>query len=142
MIAFVAFSLRRAWQSFWRNGLMSLAATATMVLMLVLLSGLIILLTGLDATLNYVQQEVQVVAYLKDSATAQDISSLEASLQGDAAGNPGQLRLEGPGLPRLPGPAPRRGRRDQLPADEPVARLAADQPARPQRLPRRRDIPQ
>jgi cell division transport system permease protein len=81
MIAFVVFSLRRAWQSFWRNGFMSLAATATMVLMLVLLSGLIILLTGLDATLNYVQQEVQVVAYLKDSATAQDVSRLETSLK-------------------------------------------------------------
>ena len=82
MFAFVAFSLRRAWRGFWRNGLMSLAATATMVLMLVLLSGLIILLTGLNATLNFVQQEVQVVAYLKDSAGPQDISGLETSLQG------------------------------------------------------------
>jgi cell division transport system permease protein len=82
MLAFIAFSLRRAAQGFWRNGLMSLAATATMVLMLVMLSGLIILLTGLDATLNYVQKEVQVVAYLKESATPQDVSSLEASLQG------------------------------------------------------------
>src|ERR1035437_3459032 len=81
MFAFIAFSVRRAWHGFWRNGLMSLAATATMVLMLVLLSGLIILLTGLDATLNYVQQEVQVVAYVKDSATPQDIAGLEASLQ-------------------------------------------------------------
>ena len=82
MVAFVAFSLRRAWHGFWRNGLMSLAATATMVLMLVLLSGLIILLTGLNATLNFVQQEVQVVAYLKDSAGPQDIAGLETSLQG------------------------------------------------------------
>ncbi len=81
MFAFIGFSLRRAWQGFWRNGLMSLAATATMVLMLVMLSGLVILLTGLDATLDYVQQEVQVVAYLKDSATQQDIDGLKASLQ-------------------------------------------------------------
>jgi cell division transport system permease protein len=84
MVAFVAFSLWRAWLGFWRNGLMSLAATLTMVLMLVLLSGLIILLTGLNATLNFVQQEVQVVAYLKDSASQQDISALEISLQGMA----------------------------------------------------------
>jgi cell division transport system permease protein len=84
MFAFIGFSLRRGWQGFWRNGLMSIAATATMVLMLVLLSGLIILLTGLDATLNYVQQEVQVVAYLQDSASQRDISALEASLQGMA----------------------------------------------------------
>ena len=46
MIGFVVFSLRRAWQGFWRNALMSLAATATMVLMLVLLAGFWILQTG------------------------------------------------------------------------------------------------
>jgi cell division transport system permease protein len=81
VFAFVAFSLRRAWQGFWRNGLMSLAATATMALMLVLLSGLVILLTGLDATLDYVQQEVQVVAYLKDYATPQETDTLKLSLE-------------------------------------------------------------
>ena len=81
MLGFVAFSVRRAWHGFWRNGLMSLAATATMVLMLLLMSGLIIIVTGLNATLNYVQGEVQVVAYLKDSASQQDVVSLETSLQ-------------------------------------------------------------
>jgi cell division transport system permease protein len=80
VIAFVAFSLRRAWQGLLHNGLMSVAATATMVLMLALLSGLIILLTGLDATLKYVEQEVQVVAYLKDSASPQDIGLLETAV--------------------------------------------------------------
>ena len=39
MIGFIVFSLRRAWQGFWRNAMMSLAATATMVLMLMLLAG-------------------------------------------------------------------------------------------------------
>ena len=39
MIPFVFFSLKRAWQGFWRNAVMSLAATATMVLMLLLLAG-------------------------------------------------------------------------------------------------------
>ena len=81
MLGFIGFSARSAWHGFWRNGLMSLAATATMVLMLLLLSGLIILVTGLNATLNYVQGEVQVVAYLKDSATQQDVIALETSLQ-------------------------------------------------------------
>jgi cell division transport system permease protein len=61
---------------------MSAAATATMVLMLVLLSGLIIVLTGFNATLKYVEQEVQVVAYLKDSASAANVTSLEAALGG------------------------------------------------------------
>jgi len=80
VFAFVVFSLRRAWQGLRVNRLMSAAATATMVLMLVLLSGLIIVLTGFDATLSYVEQEVQVVAYLKDSATSSDVASLEAAL--------------------------------------------------------------
>src|SRR4051812_1854815 len=39
MLSFVLFSVRRAWQGFWRNAAMSLAATATMTLMLMLLAG-------------------------------------------------------------------------------------------------------
>ena len=81
MIAFVAFSLKRAWQGFWRNSLMSLAATASMVLMLTLLSGVVILYLGLNATLTYVQGEVQGVAYLSDSATTQDVTRLTSDLQ-------------------------------------------------------------
>jgi cell division transport system permease protein len=79
--AFIAFSLQRAWQGYWRNGLMSLAATASMTLMLVLLSGLFILLSGLDATLNYVESKVEVVAYLTDSASVDEINALQADLQ-------------------------------------------------------------
>jgi len=79
--AFIGFSLQRAWQGYWRNGLMSLAATASMTLMLVLLSGLFILLSGLDATLNYVESKVEVVAYLADSASLDEINALQADLQ-------------------------------------------------------------
>jgi cell division transport system permease protein len=81
VLTFVAFSLQRAWQGYWRNGLMSLAATASMTLMLVLLSGLVILLSGLDATLNYVESKVEVVAYLQDSASPGDVNALQADLQ-------------------------------------------------------------
>ena len=58
MLSFVAFSLRRAWQGFWRNAVMSIAATATMVLMLVLLSAFFVVLSGLDASLQFVEQKV------------------------------------------------------------------------------------
>ena len=81
MIAFLAFSLRRAWEGFWRNKMMSLAATATMVFMLILVSGLAILLSGLDATLKYVERDVEVVAYLQDSATPQQVSELQVALK-------------------------------------------------------------
>jgi cell division transport system permease protein len=82
MFGFLGFSIRRGWQGYRGNGLMSVAATATMVLMLIMLSGLLILLTGLDATLKYVQQEVQVVAYLHDDATSSDITMLRTNLGG------------------------------------------------------------
>jgi cell division transport system permease protein len=80
MAAFVAFSLRRAWGGLAANRLMSAATTATIVLMLVLLSGLLLVLTGLDSTLRYVEQEVQVVAYLKESATTAEVALIETSL--------------------------------------------------------------
>jgi cell division transport system permease protein len=79
--AFIAFSFQRAWQGYWRNGLMSLAATASMTLMLVMLSGLFILLSGLDATLNYVESKVEVVAYLADSASVDEVNALQTDLQ-------------------------------------------------------------
>lgn len=76
MISFVIFSLKRAWQGFWRNALMSLAATATMVLMLMLLAGFWIIQTGVLAALSFTEQKVEVVADLKDSATPAQIDEL------------------------------------------------------------------
>ena len=49
---------------------MSLAATATMVLMLLLLAGFWIIQTGLLAGLEFTEQKVEVVADLHDDATA------------------------------------------------------------------------
>ena len=56
MIAFVLFSIRRAWQGFWRNALMSLSATLTMVLMLSLLAGFFVLQNVLLASLSFVSR--------------------------------------------------------------------------------------
>ncbi len=80
MLRFLAFSLRRAWQGFWRNALMSLAATATMVLMLVLLAGFWILQAGLLASLEFVEQKVEVVADLRDDAPAAEVDALRRRL--------------------------------------------------------------
>ena len=81
MIPFVVFSLRRAWQGFWRNGLMSLAATATMVLMLVLLAGFWVMRTGLLASLEFVEQKVEIVAYLQPNATDSQVTALKTKLE-------------------------------------------------------------
>ena len=81
MISFVLFSLTRAWQGFWRNAVMSLAATATMVLMLLLLAGFWIIQTGLLAGLQFTEQKVEVVAYLQTNATDSQVATLDARLK-------------------------------------------------------------
>ena len=81
MLSFLAFSLRRAWQGFWRNAAMSLAATATMTLMLLLLAGFWIVQAGLSAGVQYVEQKVQIVAYMKDDATQDQVDGAMASLK-------------------------------------------------------------
>ncbi len=80
MIAFVLFSLRRAWQGYWRNALMSLAATLTMVLMLALLAGFFVLQNVLLASLSFVEQKVQVVAYIENNTTQDQVDTLVAQL--------------------------------------------------------------
>lgn len=81
MISFVAFSFKRAWQGFWRNALMSLAATATMVLMLLLLAGFFIIQAGLLAGLQFTEQKVQVVAYLQPNIPDSGIAAMQGRLE-------------------------------------------------------------
>ena len=78
MIPFVLFSIGRAWQGFWRNALMSLAATLTMVLMLLLLAGFFVLQNVLLASLSFVEQKVEVVAYVENTATQDQVDELVA----------------------------------------------------------------
>jgi cell division transport system permease protein len=65
-LRFVGFTIVRAWQGFWRNAMMSLAATATVVLMLVLLAALFIVISGLNAGLAFIESKVAVTAQLED----------------------------------------------------------------------------
>jgi cell division transport system permease protein len=81
VIPFVLFSLKRAWQGFWRNALMSLAATLTMVLMLMLLAGFFILQNVLLASLAFVEQKVEVVAYVENTATQDQVDALIAKIE-------------------------------------------------------------
>ena len=66
-VRFIGFSIVRAWQGFWRNAMMSLAATATVILMLVLLSALFIVITGLNSGLEFIESKVAVTAQLVDN---------------------------------------------------------------------------
>jgi len=76
LLRFIAFSVVRAWQGFWRNAMMSLAATSTVVLMLVLLSGLLIVLAGLDSGLQYIESKVGVTARLRDNLPQPQLDAL------------------------------------------------------------------
>jgi cell division transport system permease protein len=80
MISFLAFSVSRAWQGFWRNAAMSIAATATMTLMLLLLAGFWIVQAGLLAGLEFVEQKVEVVADLRDGTTQLGVDEIQAKL--------------------------------------------------------------
>lgn len=80
-IRFLGFTLARAGQGFWRNGMMSLAATATVVLMLVLLAGLLIVLGGLDSGLTYIESKVGVTARLVDDVSSQRIDQITAEVE-------------------------------------------------------------
>jgi cell division transport system permease protein len=60
---------------------MSFAATATMVLMLLLLAGFWIIQTGLLAGLQFTEQKVEVVAYLHTNATPDQIVELRRQVE-------------------------------------------------------------
>lgn len=79
---FVAFAVVRAWQGFWRNAMMSLAATATVVLMLILLSGLFIVLGGLNSGLQFIESKVGVTARLIDNLPQPEVDALEVYIEG------------------------------------------------------------
>jgi cell division transport system permease protein len=75
-LRFVGFSVVRAWQGFWRNAMMSLAATATVILMLVLLAALAIVITGLNSGLEFIESKVAVTARLVDDLSTSDREEL------------------------------------------------------------------
>jgi cell division transport system permease protein len=81
MIGFVLFSLKRAWQGFWRNALMSLAATATMVLMLLLLAGFWIIQTGLLSALDFTESKVQVQVNMNVDTTPEAATALGETIK-------------------------------------------------------------
>ncbi len=86
---FLAFSVGRALQGIRRNALMSLAAIATMLLMLLLLAGFWLLQAGLEAGVTYVEQKVEIVADLRDTPGSESVLVVQAqALAADVAALP------------------------------------------------------
>jgi cell division transport system permease protein len=80
VIGFVAFSVRQAIEGLWRNRVMTLAASVTMVLMLVLLSSLVIVLSGMEAGLAFIESKVEIRAELNDGVGKDRIDGLTVQL--------------------------------------------------------------
>ena len=78
---FVGFSVVRAWQGFWRNAMMSLAATATVILMLILLAALFIVIAGLNSGLEFVESKVAVTAELQDGLGERAVERLVTEVE-------------------------------------------------------------
>jgi len=76
VIHFLAFSLQRAAEGLWRNRVMTLAATVTMILMLVLLASLVIVLSGMQAGLDFVESKVEVRAELQEGVPQERVDAL------------------------------------------------------------------
>ena len=88
-LRFVTFSVTRGLQGLRRNALMTLAATATMLLMLLLLAGFWLVQAGLAAGVSYVEQKVEIVADLHDVPGAEGSLTVQAmALAADVAALP------------------------------------------------------
>jgi cell division transport system permease protein len=78
---FLRFSFRQAFQGLWRNRVMNLAATVTMILMLVLLATLTIVISGMEAGLTFIESKVEVRAELLDGVPPDRIAALQRELE-------------------------------------------------------------
>ena len=78
---FLRFSVRQALQGLWRNRVMNIAATVTMTLMLILLSTLVIIISGVEAGLAFIESKVEVRAELHDGLRQEPVLDLGIRLE-------------------------------------------------------------
>ena len=78
---FLRFSIRQALQGLWRNRVMNIAATITMTLMLILLSTLVIIISGVEAGLAFIESRVEVRAELYAGLRDEAVEDLRVRLE-------------------------------------------------------------
>ncbi len=78
---FLRFSVRQSLQGLWRNRVMNIAATVTMILMLLMLAALVILISGVESGLEYVESKVEVTAELHDGVLEERIAELQTRVE-------------------------------------------------------------
>jgi cell division transport system permease protein len=77
---FLRFSVRQSLQGLWRNRVMNIAATVTMILMLLMLAALVIVISGVEAGLSYVESKVEVRAELHDGLQEERVLEFQERL--------------------------------------------------------------
>ena len=80
-MSFIRFSMRQSLQGLWRNRVMNIAATVTMVLMLILLSTLVILISGMQAGIAFIESKVEVRAELHDGLAQEGIDEFRSRVE-------------------------------------------------------------
>lgn len=68
-------------KNFWRNGLLSAATVAIMVLALLVFSGLILFRVAADAAANSIQDKIDISAYFKTNVSEDQILNVKQSLE-------------------------------------------------------------
>lgn len=81
MLHLIDFAFRQGLEGLWRNRVMSLAATVTMVMMLVLLASLVIVLSGIQAGVTFIESRVEIRAELAEGVVQERVDTLTAQLQ-------------------------------------------------------------
>jgi cell division transport system permease protein len=81
MLHLVRFAVSQGLEGVWRNRVMSFAATVTMVMMLVLLASLVIVLSGLQAGVSFVESKVEIRAELAEGVVQERVDTLTAQLR-------------------------------------------------------------
>ena len=101
MVHLLRFSIHQALEGLWRNRVMSLAATVTMVMMLVLLSSLVIVLSGMQAGLSFVESKVEIRVELAEGVRPGPRRRPPGSAQRAARGRRRHVHQQGAGARRV-----------------------------------------
>ncbi len=73
----VSFFFGEAFRSLWRNYFMTIAAVVTVFLSMFLLGVVMVFVYNINAVLKDVEQKVEISVYLKDTASADDIETMQ-----------------------------------------------------------------
>ncbi|MFQ8600547.1 MAG: cell division protein FtsX [Oscillospiraceae bacterium] len=73
--------MKQGLQSLWKNKLMSVASVAVLTICLVLIGGAVLLSINVNSMVGYVEQQNELVAFVKDDASEEQILAVQKQVQ-------------------------------------------------------------